>query len=54
MIEPDNRYGTAEMGLGFSRPIGTRTVDFNVGYLQTFSFQDLNRWALRFDVRIPL
>lgn len=54
MQEPDRRYGTAEIGLGFSRPIGTRTVDFNFGYLQTFSFQDLDRWALRFDVRFPL
>ncbi|MGB0133546.1 autotransporter outer membrane beta-barrel domain-containing protein [Dokdonella sp.] len=54
MVEPDSRYGTAEVGLGFSRPIGTRTVDFNFGYMQTFSFQDLNRWQVRFDVRIPL
>ena len=54
MQEPDRRYGTAEIGLGFSRPIGTRTVDFNFGYMQTFSFQDLDRWALRFDVRVPL
>jgi outer membrane autotransporter protein len=54
MQEPDRRYGTAELGLGFSRPIGTRTVDFNFGYLQTFSFQDLDRWAVRFDVRFPL
>ena len=54
MQEPDRRYGTAELGLGFSRPIGTRTVDFNFGYMQTFSFQDLDRWAVRFDVRFPL
>jgi outer membrane autotransporter protein len=54
MQEPDRRYGTAEIGLGFSRPIGTRTVDFNFGYMQTFSFQDLDRWAVRFDVRFPL
>lgn len=54
MQEPDRRYGTAEVGLGFSRPIGTRTVDFNFGYLQTFSFQDLDRWAVRLDVRFPL
>jgi outer membrane autotransporter protein len=52
--EPDRRYGTAEMGLGFSRPIGNRTVDFNAGFMKTFSFQDLDRWALRFDVRFPL
>jgi hypothetical protein len=54
MQEPDRRYGTAELGLGFSRPIGTRTVDFSAGYMKTFSFQDLDRWALRFDMRIPL
>ncbi|MEO7936512.1 MAG: autotransporter outer membrane beta-barrel domain-containing protein [Dokdonella sp.] len=54
MQEPDRRYGTAELGLGFSRPIGTRTVDFNAGFMKTFSFQDLDRWALRFDVRFPL
>ncbi len=54
MEEPDRRYGTAELGLGFSRPIGTRTVDFNAGFMKTFSFQDLDRWALRFDVRFPL
>lgn len=54
MQEADNRYGTAEIGLGFSRPIGTRTVDFNFGYMQTFSFQDLSRWQVRFDVRVPL
>jgi outer membrane autotransporter protein len=54
MQEPDRRYGTAELGLGFSRPIGTRTVDFNAGFMKTFSFQDLDRWALRLDVRIPL
>lgn len=54
MDEPDRRYGTAELGLGFSRPIGTRTVDFNAGFMKTFSFQDLDRWALRFDVRFPL
>lgn len=54
MNEPDRRYATGELGLGFSRPIGTRTVDFNVGYMQMFSFIDWNRWALRFDVRIPL
>jgi outer membrane autotransporter protein len=54
MQEPDRRYGTAEIGLGFSRPIGTRTVDFNAGYMQTFSFDNLDRWALRFDMRLPL
>ena len=54
MAEPDRRYGTAEVGLGFSRPIGTRTVDFSGGFLKTFNYQDLDRWALRFDMRIPL
>ncbi len=54
MQEPDRRYGTAEFGLGFSRPIGTRTVDFSGGFMKTFSFEDLDRWALRFDMRIPL
>ncbi len=54
MNEPDRRYATGELGLGFSRPIGTRTVDFNVGYLQMFGFSDWDRRALRFDVRVPL
>ncbi len=54
MNEPDRRYGTGELGLAFSRPIGTRTVDFNVGYMQMLSFADFDRWALRFDVRFPL
>lgn len=54
MNVPDRRYGTGEIGLGFARPIGTRTVDFNVGYMQMFSFSDFDRWALRFDVRVPL
>ncbi|MEO8010708.1 MAG: autotransporter outer membrane beta-barrel domain-containing protein, partial [Dokdonella sp.] len=54
MNELDRRYATGELGLGFSRPIGTRTVDFNMGYLQMFGFSDWDRWALRFDVRIPL
>ncbi len=54
MQEPDRRYGTAELGLGFSRPIGTRTVDFSAGFMKTFSFQNLDRWALRFDMRVPL
>ena len=31
MDRPDQRYGSAELGVGFSRPIGTRTVDFNAG-----------------------
>lgn len=54
MNTPDRRYGTGELGLGYSRPIGTRTVDFNIGYMQMFSFSDFDRWALRFDVRVPL
>ncbi len=54
MEESDRRYGSGEIGLGFSRPIGTRTVDFNAGYMQMFGFSDFDRWALRFDVRVPL
>lgn len=54
MDAPDRRYGSAEIGLGFSRPIGTRTVDFNAGYLQMFGFDGWDRRALRFDVRVPL
>ena len=54
MEEADTRYGSAELGLGFSRPIGTRTVDFNAGYMQMFGFDGWDRRALRLDVRIPL
>ncbi len=54
MVEPDRHYGSAELGLGFSRPIGTRTVDFNAGYMQMFGFEGWDRYALRLDVRIPL
>lgn len=54
MDRPDQRYGSAELGVGFSRPIGTRTVDFNAGYLQMFGFDGWDRRALRFDVRVPL
>ena len=54
MEEGDRRYGSGEVGLGFSRPIGTRTVDFNAGYMQMFGYSDWDRWALRFDVRVPL
>lgn len=54
MTEPDRRYGTAELGMAFSRPIGSRTVDFNFGYLQLLGFDSLDRWSVRFDVRLPL
>ncbi len=54
MAEPDRHYGSAELGLGFSRPIGTRTVDFNAGYMQMLGFDGWDRYALRLDVRIPL
>ena len=54
MQESDSRYGSAEIGLGFSRPIGTRTVDFNAGYMQMFGFDGWDRRALRLDVRMPL
>ena len=53
VAEPDRRYGTAELGLNFRRPIGTRTVDFNVGVLSVFGFEALDRWAVRADVRFP-
>jgi uncharacterized protein YhjY with autotransporter beta-barrel domain len=53
VAEPDRNYGTAELGLGFRRPIGTRTVDFNVGVLGVFGFEAFHRWALRADVRVP-
>lgn len=53
IAEPDRRYVTAELGLNFRRPIGTRTVDFNVGVLGVFGFEALDRWAVRADVRLP-
>ncbi|HET6545899.1 MAG TPA: autotransporter outer membrane beta-barrel domain-containing protein [Rhodanobacteraceae bacterium] len=53
MAEPDQRYGTVEFGLGFSRPIGSRTVDFNFGGMELFDSSDLRRWAVRMDVRVP-
>jgi len=54
MNEADTRYASGEIGLGFSRPIGTRTVDFNFGYMQMFGFNDWKRRAVRFDLRLPL
>lgn len=54
MNEADTRYASGEVGLGFSRPIGTRTVDFNFGYMQMFGFDDWKRRAVRFDLRLPL
>ncbi len=51
--QPDRLYGTIEIGLGFSRPIGTRTWDFNFAAMQLFDSGDLSRWALRLDMRVP-
>ena len=51
--EPDRRYATLEAGLAFARPIGTRTVDFNIGVLQVVGFEALDRWQVRGDLRIP-
>ncbi len=51
--QPDRLYGTIEIGLGFSRPIGTRTWDFNLAAMQLFDSGDLSRWALRADMRVP-
>ena len=51
--EPDRRYSTLELGLGFRRPIGTRTIDFNLGVLKLFGYEDASRWSVRGDVRIP-
>jgi outer membrane autotransporter protein len=53
MAEPDRRYATLELGLGFSRPIGTRTVDFNFGGMELVDANNLRRWAVRADVRVP-
>lgn len=49
----DRSYGTIELGLGFRRPIGTRTVDFNFGVMSLFGQEHYEHWALRGDVRIP-
>lgn len=51
--EPDRSYSTMELGLGFRRPIGTRTVDFNLGALKLFGYSGVDRWSVRGDVRIP-
>jgi outer membrane autotransporter protein len=53
MAGADDRYGTIELGLGYSRPIGTRTVDFNLGAMEFFDADNLSRWALRLDARVP-
>lgn len=53
LAEPDRSYGTAELGLSFRRPVGTRTVDFNFGALKMFDFEALDRWSVRADVRVP-
>ncbi|MCB1569398.1 MAG: autotransporter outer membrane beta-barrel domain-containing protein, partial [Xanthomonadales bacterium] len=51
--EPDRNYGSLELGLGFRRPIGSRTVDFNFGLMKVVQFDALDRWAARLDVRVP-
>jgi outer membrane autotransporter protein len=51
--EPDRNYGSLELGLGFRRPIGCRTVDFNFGLMKVVQFETLDRWAARLDVRVP-
>jgi len=51
--EPDRHYGTLELGLGFSHPIGTRTVDFNFGAMDLFGQDNFSQWALRADMRVP-
>lgn len=51
--EGDRDYGTLELGLGFRRPIGARTVDFNLGVMKLLQFEALDRWAARFDLRVP-
>ncbi|MGA9421495.1 MAG: autotransporter outer membrane beta-barrel domain-containing protein [Rhodanobacteraceae bacterium] len=53
MAKPDSRYGTIELGMGYSRPIGTRTVDFNIGAMELFDSNNLRRWGVRLDARIP-
>lgn len=53
LAEPDRSYGTLELGLGFRRPIGTRTVDFNLGAMKVFEFEALDRWSVRADMRVP-
>lgn len=51
--EPDRHYGTFELGLGYSHPIGSRTVDFSFGAMKLFGQDDFDNWAIRGDVRIP-
>jgi len=51
--EPDRHFGTAEAGLAFRRPIGARTVDFNVGVMSVFGETGFRQWAIRGDLRIP-
>ncbi len=53
LMEPDRSYGSVELGLGFRRPIGSRTVDFNFGLMKVVQFETLDRWAARFDLRVP-
>lgn len=51
--EGDRDYATLELGLGFRRPIGARTVDFNLGVMKLLQFTAVDRWAARFDLRVP-
>ncbi|MGA8277973.1 MAG: autotransporter outer membrane beta-barrel domain-containing protein [Rhodanobacteraceae bacterium] len=53
MAKPDSRYGTIELGMGYSRPIGTRTVDFNIGAMELLDSNNLRRWGVRLDARVP-
>lgn len=49
--EPDRQYATAEIGVGFIRPLGDRVFNFNVGYMELFSFDGVDRWGVRMDAR---
>lgn len=51
--EGDRDYATLELGLGFRRPIGARTVDFNLGVMKLLQFTAVDRWAARIDLRVP-
>jgi uncharacterized protein YhjY with autotransporter beta-barrel domain len=53
VAKADRSYGTAEVGLGFSHPIGSRTVDFNFGVSELFGYDALSRWAVHADMRVP-
>ncbi len=51
--EPDRRYGTIELGMGFSRPVGTRVIDMNFGAMKIFGQDNFDQWAVRADFRVP-